>query len=369
MKEERDFAGFVLAFAIGVFIATGSSQDDYVRISASSSLFLGASVMTVIALMRNSETGYAKVPSGLLTYAAGFFCGGFTGAHGMLADTGMTDMLSWLEELGDRTGMAIDMVCFSDRKINSIIKALITGDRNDIPETVTEAFRDSGASHILALSGFHLGIVYGIISKMLSWTGGTRKAKIFRSLAVILSCTLYTFSTGAGASISRALIFIILRETAIMTHRSTSTSSILLSAMLIQLTLKPSDIRSVSFQLSYAAMAGIAWIFPYLNSFWPESKKDETKQWPLLRKVWSSAALSVSCQLTTGTIAWFYFDSFPRHFLLTNLIAIPLTGIIIPLSLMTLILDTADMCPDLLVSVTEILVTSLSRSLEIIASM
>ena len=73
--------------------------------------------------------------------------------------------------------------------------------------------------------------------------------------------------------------------------------------------------------------------------------------------------------MTTGPVAYLYFGTFPMHFLLTNLLALPLTGVIIPLGAMTLVLHEAGICPDLLIRLTEWLTGLLIRALEIIAEM
>ena len=120
-------------------------------------------------------------------------------------------------------------------------------------------------------------------------------------------------------------------------------------------------------------MAGIAFIFPQLKAFWPGSEEVRTgffKNRPKpLRWIWNSAALSISCQLTTGPLAWLYFESFPVHFLLTNLIAIPLTGLIIPSALLLLFLNSFGGCPEFLLTATEAMISALSESLAIISTM
>ena len=155
-----------------------------------------------------------------------------------------------------------------------------------------------------------------------------------------------------------------------------------MAALLIHLVIDPQAIREVGFQLSYAAMAGIAFIYPWLSSFWPERadsieegepshKGKHSSIWRPrpLKWIWNSAAMSISCQLTTGPLAYFYFETFPMHFLLTNLIALPLTSLLIPFALLTLCLSSLGLCPDLLLRATEALVTALTSSLSIISGM
>ena len=79
--------------------------------------------------------------------------------------------------------------------------------------------------------------------------------------------------------------------------------------------------------------------------------------------------MSVACQITTGPIAYAYFGTFPEYFILTNLIALPLTGLLIPAALLTLAASELGICPDMMSRVTELLVTVLSDSLGVISTM
>ena len=371
MKEERDFAGFVLPFATGTFFTTGSYTSVCQHIPyVGTCLFLMTSLCLAVLMHPKTRAAGSFVLNAVIALS-GLSAGAFIGFTSTVMETGRADpsIFKWMEEAGAQLGHAIDSIDFSYTGTNALLKALITGDKGNIPEEITESFRISGASHILALSGFHIGIIYGIISWTLSWLGGHRRISVLRSVIIVALCGLYALGTGAGASIVRAFLFILLGETARLTHRNASTSSILFSAMLIQLFITPESIHSVSFQLSYAAMAGIAFIFPKMKSFWPEEEKGNVSEWRFLKWIWTSASLSISCQLTTGPIAWYYFSSFPHHFLLTNLIAIPLTGIIIPAALITLVLNTFGICPLFMLKLTEGLAGALTSSLAIIATM
>ena len=116
-------------------------------------------------------------------------------------------------------------------------------------------------------------------------------------------------------------------------------------------------------------MAGIAFILPHLKSYWPGDIREDRAAVRAGRKIWHAAAMSVSCQITTAPLAWYHFGTFPIHFLLTNLMAIPLTGIIIPAILVTLILNCLEICPHVVVKTTEALIMTLTRALDIISSM
>ena len=88
-----------------------------------------------------------------------------------------------------------------------------------------------------------------------------------------------------------------------------------------------------------------------------------------MRWIWNSLALSISCQITTGPLAYMYFGTFPQHFLLTNLIALPLTGVLIPSALLTLCLSCLGCCPAWLAAITDFLAQTTIHSLHIISTM
>ncbi len=372
MTVERDFAGFVLPFAAGILLSTGSALIKYQHLPAASTLSLLLTSMILMFMFNPSwRAGLWAGMDRIMIAGLGICAGLFMGCSSLMMDISSYETAFGLRAagFGHRLGAAIDALGFENESTNAVIKALITGERNDIPPSVTDAFRESGASHILSLSGFHLGIVYGIVRWTLAGLGNTPKALRVKSAITVSLCGFYTLATGAGPSIVRAFLFILLGETARLLHRRQTTASVLFSALFLQLAFSPSSISSVSFQLSYAAMAGIAYIYPWLRDLWPGIPQDDRPFTRGVRWIWNSAALSISCQLTTGPLAWFYFDSFPQHFLLTNLIAIPLTSLIIPLALATLLLSSLGLCPAIILKATETLVQALSAALEIIAGM
>ena len=371
MKVERDIAGMALPFAAGVAASVWAGEIICFQplfSSATASLTLLCSFLLLVhPNRRNFDPITLQTVIFILFVSCGILCG--IRAHIVTVYIPVKDsIITWIRHMGTATAEAIDGIGFRDSDTNAMIKALIIGDRSDIPSHITEAFRTSGASHILALSGLHLGIIYGIIGKALSVLGNTVAAQRSRTLITVMSCGLYTIATGAGASITRAFIFILLGESAKATGRHSSLGSILMASMLIHLTIDPMIIKDVGFQRSYAAMAGIAFIFPHLRDFWHQDTEAASGYRPM-KRIWETVAMSVSCQLTTGPLAYFYFRSFPVNFLLTNLISLPLTALIIPAALLTLVLECYGICPEILLRATEMLVTALSAALKVISSM
>lgn len=397
MHVEREIAGITLPFTIGAIITVLTVKSFCAGGFVVHELAFAACFVSLCGLLLRKRLNLGDGAVRTLLILSLCSCGALSGAvsayHIPFADCSSVE--EYAIGFGIRMQNIIDSIPFSSAQTNALLKALLTGERSTLPAGLTEAFRDSGASHILALSGLHLGIIYGIFSKVLFFMGNSVAGRRMRSAVIVILCGFYTLATGAGPSIVRAFIFILLGEAARMTGRLHSLRQLLMASLLIQVIIDPLSVRSVSFQLSYAAMAGIAFIYPRLRDFWPSGEAGENGgrdsryggrrrgdtsgdgEMTLggralvrsMRWVWNSTALSISCQLATGPLAYLYFGTFPQHFLLTNLISLPLTGFIIPCALACLGLSGLGCCPAFMVSVTEWLASLLTWSLEIIASM
>ena len=375
MDVEREIAGIALPFTIGAVITVCTVKSFCAGGFVIHELAFAACFMSLCGLLLRKRLSLGNEAVRTLLILSLCSCGALSGAvsayHIPFADCSSVE--EYAIGFGLRMQNIIDSIPFSSAQTNALLKALLTGERSTLSPELAEAFRDSGASHILALSGLHLGIIYGIFSKVLFFTGNSVAGRRMRSAVIVILCGFYTLATGAGPSIVRAFIFILLGEAARMTGRLHSLRQLLVASLLIQVIIDPLSVRSVSFQLSYAAMAGIAFIYPWLRDFWPSGEAGDDSYGRALvramRWVWNSAALSISCQLATGPLAYLYFGTFPQHFLLTNLISLPLTGFIIPCALACLGLSGLGWCPTFVVSVTEWLVSLLTWSLEVIASM
>ena len=363
MTVERDIAGFAFPFAAGAAFIM------WQPLPPSLLLLILACSSAVLIHPAHKSLSSTVLWSSIILLA--FSCGALTGITHEITSAFNPDTFSGLLRHTHSFNVAmkssIASIPFHDSNSNALISALITGDRSQLPQSVVQSFRASGASHILALSGLHLGIIYGILKALMAVWGHRILSRTAGSGIIILACGFYTLATGAGASIVRAFLFILLTEAATLAGRFRSTRTILWAALLIQLIINPSDLKSASFQLSYAAMAGIAYINPHIRKLWPEANAGIIGKG--LKWIWNSAALSIACQITTSPIAWIYFESFPKYFLLTNLIAIPLTGLIIPASLAITALHSMGICPHILVTATEALINLLTGTLEVIGTL
>ena len=366
MIVEREIAGFVLPYiaaltAISFLNASFSWGQTHILTQFS----LAATSLAVTFLILPNHREWSPSVIWMLIIIAAMGCGCISALTYTLSEIGISNKITaeFLTDIGLRMQSVIESIPFTDSSTNGLISALITGDRTGISKEVSTAFRSSGASHILALSGLHLGIIYSILISTSAILGNSLGAKRARSVLIITSCGIYTLATGAGASISRAFLFILLSEIAKNTGRHRSTGAILFVSAFLQLTISPGSVHDIGFQLSYAAMAGIAFIYPWLKNLWTDGEKG------VLRWIWNSAAISIACQITTGPLAYFYFGTFPEYFLLTNLIALPLTGLIIPSAILTATLNAFGICPEFIIRATESLTFILRECMNIISGL
>ena len=186
------------------------------------------------------------------------------------------------------------------------------------PEQLKEAYRLSGAMHLLALSGLHVGFIYGMLNAIFSILPRTRKWPILRGSAIILLLLFYAIFSGASPSICRAVLMASIYEICGMLGRERNgLNSLSISALAI-CCINPDAPSSISFQLSYCAMLGIFLIYPGVRK-----AIDYVTQNKMARKVWNLTMVSISCQIFTAPLTLCYFGSFPLISLLTNIVTAP----------------------------------------------
>lgn len=222
-----------------------------------------------------------------------------------------------------------------DGKELGIMSALTLGYREELDRDVQQSFSASGAMHVLAVSGLHTGIVWGILMWVLTLGGWCKpmyeeKGKRWLLGVVILVLLwIYAFVTGLSPSVMRSALMLSFWELTYLMQRHTSRWNPILAAAVIILLINPLALWSVSFQLSFAAVMGIMLIASWLQ------------QHIRLRSSWSKyfgglLIVSIGAQLATMPLTLYYFGQTSNYFALTNLIVIPLAYIVLLLGLSTL---------------------------------
>ena len=200
----------------------------------------------------------------------------------------------------------------------AVLRALSIGDKADLSRDLRAAYRESGALHLLALSGLHVGLIYALLLRLLAPLGGHPAARLLRSGLILAALWTYALVTGLSASISRAVLMITFYEISGLLSGDRDAIAALFGSALLLMLFRPESPRDIGFQLSYTAVLSILLLHPWLKS------RLQTRS-RLLTRVWELLCVSLCCQATCGVLAWFYFGTFPRYFLVTTILAIPLT--------------------------------------------
>lgn len=214
----------------------------------------------------------------------------------------------------------------------AVLSALTLGDKTDLSESVRESYSVAGVSHVLALSGLHIGLLYALAFFLLRpLLLGGQSGRVLRSLLLILLLWLFAFFTGLSPSVVRsAAMFSIWALADLCGRQSFSLNTLALTAWLMLL-VRPVGLFDVGFQLSFAAVLSILLFQPFLYRLCPVRHRAGTYLWGLV-------SVSVAAQLGTAPLVLFYFSRFSTHFLLTNLLVVPLVTLILYAAVVLLLL-------------------------------
>ena len=221
-----------------------------------------------------------------------------------------------------------------DNSQSAILTAFVTGSKESIGKSTKETFRSSGAAHLLALSGLHVGILFMILNRITALFSITLAARRMRVLVVVGCTAAFLAITGFIPSLARAIIMAAICSIAkVWGYRIARAETLVITAFLL-ICYNPQVVASIGFQLSFAAMAGIMLIMPTLS----ESLKRVMERWRgrgmasrtiswCAERIAAPLLLTISCQITTLPLCLYYFQSFSNYYLITNLIAIPVVAI------------------------------------------
>ena len=235
----------------------------------------------------------------------------------------LNNSISWLNKLAlnsrDYLGEILNKH-FKGQEL-ALAQALILGDRSFLDPDTTTDFGNSGAMHVLAVSGLHIGIILQLILfilKLFSKFLSRYKALIIALLLI----WIYTFISGLSASVLRAtFMFSVLAISQINGKNYNAINSLFFTCFVLLL-INPLFLFDIGFQLSFLAMIGIFWFYRPVSK-WIFIRN----RW--LRKIWEGTAVGLAAQFVTVPLTLFYFHQFPNYFILTNIGLMFSTGLIL----------------------------------------
>lgn len=214
-----------------------------------------------------------------------------------------------------------------DEESLSISSALLLGQKSGLDKETRKKYALVGASHLLALSGMHLGIIYGILYMLFIRRIRFSEWKWFWLPPILLTIWGYAFIAGMPISLVRASIMFSLATIATFAQNDTPPLHILALSALTILLFKPSALFGISFQLSFLAVFFIIVLYQPLRE--------------IIRRrnvIIDMLMLSVVAQLGTAPLSIYYFHTLPLTGAIVSVILVPLTTIIIYLGLLLLLI-------------------------------
>jgi len=215
----------------------------------------------------------------------------------------------------------------------SVGAALILGYKDEISEDVRNAYTQTGAMHVLAVSGLHVGLIYLFLNFFLGFVKSkSRTFKVVKPILLITGIWSFALLTGMSPSVMRAATMFSFIVIGISIKRYTNIYNTLACSAFFLLCFNPYLIANVGFQLSYLAVLGIVY-------FQPRIYRLITINHPLGDNLWALMAVSIAAQLATLPLSWYYFHQFPVFFWLASLIVVPAATFILALGVTSLILS------------------------------
>ena len=243
----------------------------------------------------------------------------------------------------------------------NVLIALLVGQQQDIDPEVLKDYQYAGAVHILSVSGLHVGFILLFITFVLKPIPNSKKGSFFKLLLILISLWVFGTLAGLSPSVVRSVAMFSILAIGNQLRRTVNTYHTLLVSMLLILLFKPAFLFDIGFQLSYLALFFILWLQPILSSFWQPKNK-------IVRYFWDIITVSFAAQIGAMPLSIYYFHQFPGLFFITNIIVLPLLGVIMIVGLIAIIIACFSLVPFCIAKPLEILITLLNVVIHWVAS-
>ncbi len=207
--------------------------------------------------------------------------------------------------------------------VAQLTNALVWGQRTDMNEDIRQAFADSGAMHVLSVSGMHMAIIYSMLYLILGAPGsGNYTRRMFRLGMYAMAIILYMGLTGACPAVVRSGLMILLYLLGKAMGWNTPIWNLLGFAAFVMLWINPFVYKNIGFQLSFLAMAGILLYAKPIIRYYAFKNK-------ILHITWEVTAVSMAAQVFILPLLLHHFHQFPLTFVASSLVAMPASYVII----------------------------------------
>jgi competence protein ComEC len=221
----------------------------------------------------------------------------------------------------------------------ALLSALVLGERKGIDRALNDQFIRSGAIHILAVSGLHVGIVFLFLNFVRSFF--CKPTNPIGVGIIVFLLFFYAFITGFSPSVTRAVVMFSLIQTGKTFARHINMYNMLCVSAFIILLWNPLFLYHAGFWLSHLAVAGIVAFYPMINGLL-------SFKFLIFKWMWSILSVSLAAQITTVPMSLWMFGAFPSYFLLTNLLILPIATPILIVGLLLIMVSWMPVLPSML---------------------
>lgn len=208
------------------------------------------------------------------------------------------------------------------KKEAGLAEAMLIGYKEDLDKTLVQSYSNTGVVHIIAISGLHLALVYWLLTMLCKPLGKQKFARYVQPLVIVTGLWLFSFMAGGSPSVLRSAVMFTCVVTGTGINRKISLYNSLAASAFLLLCYNPFWLWDAGFQLSYAAVLSLGIFFkPIYHLLFIQNKA--------LDLLWKPTAVTLAAQILTVPVSVYYFHQFPNFFLLANLLAVPVSGIII----------------------------------------
>ncbi len=205
----------------------------------------------------------------------------------------------------------------------SLLAAFSVGEKRGFTQELKEAYANAGVSHLLALSGLHLGLFYAVVAALFAFVGKGYRAMVVREFFALLLLWAFAFVAGLTPSVVRSALLFTLVIVGRCLRRDGSALNSLAFAAVLMLLFSPRLLFDVSFQLSFSAVLAILLVTPWLQGVFACEKHGSVYNYAV-----SLLAASLAAQVGTLPFVWYYFGTFPLYFLFANVLLVPLATLL-----------------------------------------
>lgn len=204
-----------------------------------------------------------------------------------------------------------------------LAEALLIGYREDLDTDLVKAYSHTGIMHIIAISGMHLALLYGALLWLMRWWPKHRGAGVCKTVFMLILLWGFALLTGAAASVLRAAVmFSFVTIGTFLMSREGNTVNMLAASAFLLLCYDPYLLADAGFQLSYLAVLSILLLYRPIYGLL------RCPNW-WLDKLWDATALTLAAQVFTLPLCLYYFHQLPHLFLPANLVAVPVSTLVL----------------------------------------